>query len=181
MSNFYIADTHFGHSNIIKYDNRPFLNIEEMNNSLIKNWNNKVIDNDTVYILGDFSWYSRNRTKNILDKLKGRKILIKGNHDKDTAKLTEKFDGIYDYLEIKDGIETIIMSHYPMLFWNSQFKNTIHLYGHIHNSSQYNFCKCFQQKLKQKQNIPMRMYNVGCMIDYMNYTPQTIGEIIRGA
>jgi calcineurin-like phosphoesterase family protein len=53
--NFYIADLHFGHWNIVRYDNRPFESIEEMDNALIRNWNNVVSDEDTVYILGDIS------------------------------------------------------------------------------------------------------------------------------
>ena len=56
MKTFFIADTHFGHKNIIKYCNRPFANIEEMNETLIENWNKAVSAEDAVYILGDFAY-----------------------------------------------------------------------------------------------------------------------------
>lgn len=56
MSNFYISDTHFGHSNIIRHCNRPFVNADEMDEVLIKNWNSVVTNRDTVYILGDFAF-----------------------------------------------------------------------------------------------------------------------------
>ncbi len=56
MVNLYIADLHLGHTNVIKIDNRPFANVEEMNQKLIENWNNKVHSDDQVFILGDFCW-----------------------------------------------------------------------------------------------------------------------------
>lgn len=59
MANFYIADTHFGHKNILHYDNRPFFTVEEMNNQLADNWQMRVTPNDMVYILGDFCWGSQ--------------------------------------------------------------------------------------------------------------------------
>ena len=54
--NYYISDLHLGHTNVIKFDKRPFSNIEEMENKIIENWNSRVTKQDTVYILGDFSW-----------------------------------------------------------------------------------------------------------------------------
>lgn len=81
MSIFYIADTHIGHENIIRYDNRPFSSIQEMNDEIVSRWNQAVRDNDTVYILGDFSWYNSSKTCEYLDSLAGHKILVKGNHD----------------------------------------------------------------------------------------------------
>lgn len=81
--NYFIADTHFFHEKIIKMCNRPFDNVEEMNKKLIENWNKKVTDDDTVYILGDVSFKgSKENTISILKQLKGKKILIKGNHDR---------------------------------------------------------------------------------------------------
>ena len=79
--NFYISDTHFGHQNIIRYDNRPFSTADEMDEVLIDRWNDVVSDEDTVYVLGDFSWHREEKTLEILDSLSGRKVLIKGNHD----------------------------------------------------------------------------------------------------
>ncbi len=177
--NFYISDTHFGHANIIRYDNRPFMNTKEMDEALIDRWNEVVADDDTVYILGDFSWHREDETIKILDSLAGNKVLVKGNHDRISPQIAKKFVKICDYLEITDRGQRIIMSHYPMPFWNGQFRDSVHLYGHVHNSHQYNCCLSFQKELKQLQAIPMRMYNVGCMMEYIDYTPRTIEEIIN--
>lgn len=181
MGNFYISDTHFGHANIIRYDNRPFDSVKIMDKTLIDRWNNTVSTDDTVYILGDFSWYDKENTLGILNSLTGHKVLIKGNHDNISSKTADKFTKVCDYLEITDGDEKVIMSHYPTPFWNGQFRDTIHLYGHVHNSHQWNFCQSWQRELKQLQDIPMRMYNVGCMMKWMDYTPRTLDEILKGS
>lgn len=180
---FYISDLHFGHSNIIRYDNRPFKTVEEMDNTLIKNWNRVVSDEDTVYILGDISWHDEDKTFEIFQQLKGIKVLIKGNHDniKRSSKLAKCFTSIQDYVELYlDKKNKVIMSHYPMPFWNGQFRNTVHLYGHVHNSHQWNMCESWIEEARQLQDIPMRMYNVGCMMPWMSYTPRTLEEIIKG-
>ena len=72
----FISDLHFGHKNIIRFDNRPFQSVEEMDETLITNWNNKINKNDTAYILGDISWYPKDKTAEILSTLKGNKYLI---------------------------------------------------------------------------------------------------------
>lgn len=177
--NFYIADMHFGHKNVIRYDNRPFDSIEEMDKAMITLWNETVGDNDVVYILGDFSWYKEEKTAFILGCLKGHKVLIKGNHDHISPKVARHFDRICEYAEIKDGEEKVVMSHYPMPFWNGQHINSIHLYGHVHNSHQYNYCLSIEKELRKLQDIPMRMFNVGCMMTYMNYIPRTLNEILE--
>lgn len=180
---FYISDLHFGHFNVIRYDNRPFKTIEEMDNTLIKNWNKAVSNKDCVWILGDISWYDDNKTSEIFKQLNGTKILIKGNHDniKRSSELAKCFTSIQDYAEYYlDKKNKVIMSHYPMPFWNGQFRDTVHLYGHVHNSHQWNICENWLEELRQLQDIPMRMYNVGCMMPWMNYTPRTLDEIIKG-
>lgn len=176
--NYYIADTHFGHSNIIRYDNRPFDNVQEMDEALIDRWNETVTDDDTVYVLGDFSWYPEDKTLEILDTLVGRKVLVKGNHDMVSPKISRQFTRVCDYAEIMDTGTKVILSHYPMPFWNGQFRNSVHLYGHVHNSHQWNVCESLRRELKQLQDIPMRMYNVGCMMEWIDYTPKTLTEII---
>lgn len=81
MKTYVISDTHFGHANIIKLADRPFKNVDEMNKTIINNWNSIVNDEDIVYILGDFSFKGKSADY-YAKQLKGRKILIKGNHDK---------------------------------------------------------------------------------------------------
>lgn len=155
---------------------------------MIERWNKVVGKDDTVYILGDFVWLCGGNserklamnelvTLEILDRLKGKKVLIKGNHDYITPEVEQGFAKVCDYLEIRDGFTRVIMSHYPMPFWNGQFHDSVHLYGHVHNSHQENFCQSWRKELQQIQDIPMRMYNVGCMMEYMDYTPRTLSEI----
>ena len=91
MAIFYISDTHFGHKNVLKYDNRPYFTVAEMDADLIRRWNNAVKPTDTVYHLGDFSWLKPAEESEILQQLNGTKILIRGNHDyKPTAEREER-------------------------------------------------------------------------------------------
>ena len=177
--NFYISDTHFGHHNIIRYDNRHFVSVEEMDSTLIKNWNSVVSSEDTVYILGDTSWYQEEETSKILAQLNGYKILIKGNHDR-VGNNRSYYDRVTDYLEIRDNGRKVIMSHYPIMFWNNQFHDSIHLYGHVHNSHQWNMMESWMEEARQLQALPMQAYNVGCMMPWIQYVPKTLDEIIEG-
>lgn len=182
MKNFYISDLHFGHSNILRYDNRPFYSVKEMDECLIENWNSVVSDADRVYILGDVSWYKDDKTAEILRMLKGEKHLIRGNHDRRTKAFEEGFQKVKDVDTFFDGEAgyTVVLNHYPILFWDGQYKNNVHLYGHVHNSHQWNCCESFRKELAELQNLPMRMINVGCMMPWMGYTPRTLKDILEG-
>lgn len=172
---FFIADPHFCHANVIKMNNRPFANVEEMNQTMIHNWNKAVLKNtDEIYILGDFLYRGTGSEANrILQKLKGRKFLIRGNHenylnDKDFDSST--FEWIKDYYTFRENKRKIILFHYPILEWESYFSNSIHLFGHVHNTrSQY-----FESILGP------RAFNVGAeMIDYTPISMQQIFEIVE--
>ena len=86
MRIFIISDTHFCHKNIIKYSGRPFKTVEEMNDEMIKRWNNKVGKDDLVIHLGDFALGSKDEVGNIKNKLNGNIILLKGSHDHNTIR-----------------------------------------------------------------------------------------------
>ena len=77
---FYIGDLHFNHERAIDFDNRPFTSVEEMNETLIDNWNNQINKKDEVYIVGDFFMKNQNATE-ILSRLKGNKFLIRGSQN----------------------------------------------------------------------------------------------------
>lgn len=80
---FFIGDLHFGHENVIKFDNRPYKTVDEMNEDLIRRWNNKVSPGDIVYVLGDLIWKTYNKSAaDLIKRLNGQIILIKGNHDR---------------------------------------------------------------------------------------------------
>lgn len=135
MAIFFTADTHFGHTNIIKYDNRPFTSAQEMNEALIANWNCKVAPTDTVYHLGDVSIMRPERTREILERLNGKIYLIRGNHEKSAEhKLCcDRFEWIKDYffLSLNGGIQ-IALFHYALRTWNKTHHGAWHLFGHSH-------------------------------------------------
>jgi len=79
---YFTADQHFGHANIIKLCNRPFSDVQEMDEALITNWNRRVTNGDTIYIIGDLFFRNSVPAEEYLKRLKGRKHLILGNHDK---------------------------------------------------------------------------------------------------
>ena len=134
--NFYIADLHFGHKNVINFDRRPFADVDEMDQKLIEYWNARVSNQDDVYIVGDLCCRNEKPEEWYLSRLKGRKHLIIGNHD---GKLL-KNDTAMGYIQtkdkmmhVKDGKNHICVCHYPILEWNGYYKGHWHIYGHIHN------------------------------------------------
>jgi calcineurin-like phosphoesterase family protein len=156
--NYYISDMHFFHKNIIRLCNRPFKDLEEMHSTIVKNWNKKVKDSDTIYILGDVSFGTELETDSILKQLNGIKILIKGNHDKYISK---EINRVYQYLKINDENRQVILFHYPIFEWDGFYRDSIHLYGHVHNNV---------------LNMPKNAFNVSC--DVLDFEPKTLSEII---
>lgn len=173
---FFTSDLHFGHANIIRFDNRPFTSVEEMDAELIKRWNNKVTADDTVYILGDISWYNDEKTVEIMNKLNGHKILIKGNHDRVHGRVRNCFEEITDYKEIKYVDNHIVLCHYPIVFFNRHHYGSYMFYGHVHNSHEWNMTENHKFELQQL-DIKCNMFNVGTMI--WNYEPVTFEEIVN--
>ncbi|MDE6750857.1 MAG: metallophosphoesterase [Lachnospiraceae bacterium] len=110
----FTSDLHLGHRSAINMCERPFETVEEMNETLIWNFNSGVKENDTVYILGDIAYRTPVVEVNrLISRLNGKKILCKGNHDKKYD--VKLFAGIYDFLEITvKGINVSLM-HYPMM------------------------------------------------------------------
>ena len=104
---------HFGHSNVIRFDGRPFTDVDQMNEALIRNWNERVTPDDTVYVIGDGFFKGEEMSVNIIRQLNGHKRLIRGNHDRVKGRLRFYWESIKDYDEIKDGDHRVILSHYP--------------------------------------------------------------------
>lgn len=137
------SDLHFGHKKILEFapKTRPFASIDEMDEALIKEWNEKVGEYDYIIILGDFSFYGEQKTKEILARLNGKKIFVLGNHDKVlrfhlSAQDLQTFNivGMYDYLEITVDGHVVCLSHYPMITWNRRHYGSIQFFGHCHGS-----------------------------------------------
>lgn len=140
---FFTSDTHFFHKNIIKYVNRPFETVEEMNETIVTRWNETIPKDADVFHMGDVSLTAGSKElSDILYSLNGRKHLIIGNHEKDVLKrshIRSIFSGIYDIAEIyvpdKEityGEQHIVMCHYPMLTWNASHRGSWQLFGHVH-------------------------------------------------
>ena len=135
----FTADTHFGHSKILEYVKRPYATVEEMDEALIKNWNERVQPNDDVYHLGDFGLCASSKLRKIIDRLHGKIHLIRGNHESSAIGCKNRFVWIKDYYELRvpdlEGFQskrTLILFHYPVRIWNAQHYGTFHLFGHVH-------------------------------------------------
>ena len=177
MKVFFTSDLHFGHKNVIKFDNRPFLNVDDMDEVLISNWNRKVQKDDMVYVLGDISWYNDQKTCEIFERLNGRKILIRGNHDRVHGKIKNYFEDVTDYKEITlPGNRHIVLCHYPIIFFNRHHYGSYMFYGHVHNSQEWQMTDKYRREL-EGLGIDCNMYNVGVMVN--NYEPVTFDEVIK--
>ena len=133
---FYIADTHFGHANIIKYCNRPFKDIYEMTEVLVNNWNSVVSEDDEVYMLGDFT-LTKNKEiiSKLVSRLNGHIYLLMGNHDYLSVNeyIACGFEKVYDKpVILEDGI---ILSHQPV-FMNENMPY-FNIYGHVHDKPEF--------------------------------------------
>jgi len=165
------------------FDNRPFTDIETHDKTIIENWNNAVGIDDDVYILGDVSWHNATKTIEIFKQLNGRLHLVRGNHDSKllrNRKLQSMFVEITDYkeLSLEDG-KIIVLSHYPIPCFNKHYYGSYHLYGHVHVGWEHNMMLNIKRQMEELYTVPCNMYNVGCMLDYMNYTPRTLNEILK--
>lgn len=114
--NFFISDHHFGHMNILKYTDRCYSSVKEMDEDYIRKWNSVVSPQDTVYYIGDFSFLSQEDSTILLSKLNGTKILISGNHDrKNKEMLAMGFSNVVDKMFLVIGGEKVQLNHYPFV------------------------------------------------------------------
>lgn len=116
---FFTSDTHFFHANSIKFDKRPFTSVDNMHKGLIKRWNSVVKPNDYVYHLGDLGMpkgpYAAKQMQNIISQLNGRKIILRGNHDKGHTTLQYYgFDIAFQYMAMEIAGEIVTICHYPL-------------------------------------------------------------------
>lgn len=138
MQTFFTSDLHFGHTNVIKYCNRPFASSAEMDEALIYNWNNRVSNDDRIYVLGDVFFCNESRAKYIMGQLNGEKLLVPGNHDRMIRRATpiqKLFDKILPDLHETTIDDTyVVMCHYPLVSWNRSYYGSFMLHGHCHNA-----------------------------------------------
>ena len=191
----YIADLHIGCTN--SSEHRTL----EHDEILIKNWNSVVNNNDTTFILGDIGRCGTNKDNeylcSVMSRLKSKKILVVGNHDEkglQDYRVKQLFESVVESFELMDnhnGInQKIVLSHYPIFSWNGCYKDTVLLYGHTHGNFDDIIYQESLEKLRYKvrelnaenkeekkfRNLPYA-YNVGAMMDWINYCPRTWEEI----
>ena len=165
------SDLHLCHDRGFIYEPRGFQNIDDMNKTIIKNWNNIVNPEDDVYCLGDIMLNDNEAGLNFLKQLKGNIHIVLGNHDTDTrAKLYKTCYNVVEVelaLKIKYNGYHFFMTHYPCFTGNlekeSLKKCLCNLYGHTHQTTNF------------YQDIPF-MYHVG--MDSHNCTPISIDQVI---
>lgn len=166
MTVFFTADLHFDHTNIIKYSERPFASLEEMNETMVRNWNDTVQPGDLVYCLGDFSLGDEDRAVAFAKRLMGQKYLIFGNHDRSLRKNKDflaQWIWAKDLAQIEIGAQKIILCHYAFVTWNQSHRGSWNLHGHSHGS------------LKPDQGALRADVGVDCW----NYTPVSFEELAK--
>lgn len=160
----FTSDTHWGHANILKYDQRPFASIEEHDDVLIKNWNAVVHPGDTVYHLGDVAWHTKERDIDpLLHSLNGTKFLILGNHDAGHVGKSRIWAQVAPYLEVSEATQKIVLFHYRMVVWNRSHYGSWALHGHSHGTLPV--------------NLQAKTFDVGTMI--WGYRPISVDEVAK--
>lgn len=164
----FISDTHFGHTNIIKYDKRPFASITEHDEALIENWNALVKRGDLVYHLGDFAFYkSVEQVERVLSVLNGQIHHVYGNHDRQQVNAAKGWASQQHYKEIKVNIgeprkKKIVLCHYPFMTWNAAHHGSWHLHGHCHGNLQ-----------------PSSTTRIDVGVPCWNYRPVSLDQIVE--
>jgi calcineurin-like phosphoesterase family protein len=156
MQVWFTADTHFGHGNIIKYCQRPFMTAEEFaatrgdprsklrlsdatvrqhDNALLDAINTRVAPDDILWVVGDFCWGGRVEAVKYRERIRCRNVfLVWGNHDR--PDIACAFADCIDQGMIEVEGQEIWLNHYPMRSWNKAFHGSWHLYGHVHGRLQ---------------------------------------------
>lgn len=113
---FFTSDLHIGHANVIKFDKRPFRDLEHMHQVLINNFNSTVPVEGVTYFLGDIGLCNATTVKQVIEQLNGTKVLVLGNHDKGmNAMYNQGFDVVLHGAKMLIANEIVTMSHYPLL------------------------------------------------------------------
>lgn len=172
---FFTSDTHFNHANIIKFCNRPFKDVEQMNEVMIANWNNAISKDDTVFHLGDFCLGGEAEWTKILDRLNGKIYLIMGNHDLKNIRqgFISRFEHVAMQMRIEIGKKRIYLCHYPFLCFEGSYKDDVwQLFGHVHTRRSNSGIDA-----GRLQYLYPTQYDVG--VDNNNFTPVSFGQVKR--
>jgi calcineurin-like phosphoesterase family protein len=159
VATFFTSDTHFGDHRVLNLYARPFASVAEMDEALIRQWNEAVGPTDEVWHLGDFA-RTASRAAEVLARLNGTKRLIVGNNDADPGEVPG-WDLVAPYAEIELEGRKLVMCHYPFRSWNGQAKGALNLHGHSHG---------------RMKPLP-RQFDVG--VDARGYRPVTLEQLMQ--
>lgn len=168
---YFISDTHFNHDNIIKYCNRPFKTVQEMNNAIIDNWKITVKDEDIIYHLGDVAFGNRESAFALIKQLKGKKYLIRGNHDRWSIELYQKLGfTVLKNAPIRLDEHKLLLSHIPVP--DKQIpEGFVNIHGHIHDKKLY---ECVEKYESSEYSLEKHI-NISC--DVTNFKPIGLDEL----
>ena len=169
----FTSDTHFGHENIIRFCNRPFINAAEMNAELIRRWRETVPDDGIIFHLGDFAHGSSRLWNDILNALPGHKYLILGNHDMKAIRqgFMSHFELVTQQMTIRVGGQAIVLNHNPFLCYGGSYRDVWQLFGHVH-SGPASHTGLDHPRLKM---LFPRQYDVG--VDNNDYRPISFADV----
>ena len=169
---FFTSDTHFNHANIIRFCSRPFKNVEEMDETMIANWNRVVGENDIVFHLGDFCMGGSTKWTNVLNRLNGKIYLIIGNHDMKNLKqsCSDRFEKVAMQMYIEVDKQKIYLNHCPFLCYGGAYRDTWQLFGHVHTNK--NNTGIDAPRLEM---LFPTQYDVG--VDNNNFTPVSFEQV----
>lgn len=162
---YFTSDEHYGHKNIVRYCNRPFKTVEEMDAEIIKRHNEIVTENDTTYHLGDFTFKDH---EHYVKQLNGAHIFIKGNHDRFFIK--------HNLLDITIKGQPITLCHYPMVVWNRSHYNSWHLFGHVHNSKEFDVGKKYNVGVDANDFYPVSFDTIKRIMSFSKNNFNFIGD-----
>jgi len=162
----FTADHHFNHANIIKYCNRPFSSVDEMNNELVRRWNEVIKPDDTVYHLGDFTLEGVETFYKFFMQLNGKILIIPGGHDYrwTTGEVLCNVSDPLISIELDTGRKfplVIVLCHYAMRVWDRSHYGSLHLYGHSHG------------------NLEMWPNSMDVGVDCHNYYPVSLDTVLE--
>lgn len=170
----FTSDTHFGHENIIRFCNRPFKDAVQMNEELIRRWNETVPEDGIVFHLGDFCNGGNKEWNEIMYRLNGRIYLILGNHDMKAYRsgyTGSRFEHITQQMSIRVGGQSIILNHNPFLAYGGAYRNVWQFFGHVHSGPRSHT----GMDHPRLQYLFPRQYDVG--VDNNDFRPISFAEV----
>jgi calcineurin-like phosphoesterase family protein len=174
---FVTSDLHVGHQAILQYCPGRGATVEEMNETIVRNWNNLITQEDKVIIVGDVAMGQIEKAPPLIRRLNGKKILVRGNHDKTLCKMIfadqEQYGDLFETItfqyemthKVDDKKHQLVFAHFPFAHFAGQDRGVINFHGHLHRNGAQRFIS------------PYRQMDIG--MDGNNLTPYLLNDAIR--